>query len=255
MALKVFIIGSIPAGVTADVIGEFKATCEGIGETLAGAGHTLMVNKSKEDAADPHIVRGAARAAKRTIVVHENPDYEAFRDAEGQSLVPESSWQRETVAGPREAVFLRTISQADVVLVIGGKYMTALIGYLAAMLEKPVVPIGRFAGAGAELLENFDRQLRDCLSEKALGALRAAWSPATAEALLQALGEITARNPFRTKARLWPVAGLFGAILTTFVLWVGPFLKPELLDWIRLDVATQGSVTVTGRLSVRSVIG
>lgn len=238
MALSVFIIGSIPADATQDTIGEFQTTCEGIGVALAGAGHTLMVNKSKSDAADPYIVRGAGKTAKPRIVVHENPDYEAFQDAESKSLVPESSWQRETVTGPREAVFLRTISQSDVVLVIGGKYMTALIGYLAAMLEKPVLPIGRFGGAGAELLESFDRQLRDCLNEKALGALHAAWSPAAAETLLQALQEITARNPFRTKARLWPVAGLFGAILATFVIWVGLFLKPELLDWIRLDVAT-----------------
>lgn len=249
MALKVFIIGSIPADAGPDMQGHFVAACEGIGETLAGAGHTLMVNKSKSDAADPHIVRGAAKTTKPTIVVHENPDYEAFRETGDQVLAAGVNWRRETVTGPREAVFLRTISQADVVVAIGGKYMTALIGYLAAMLEKPVLPLGRFGGAGAELLESFDRQLRDCLSEKTAGILNAPWSAGSGEVLLQALEDLTARNPFRAKARIWPVVTLLATILATLVGWVSLFVKPDSLtgflsaatpavESYRLDIAT-----------------
>lgn len=154
-------------GVNEEKQTEIENACRAIGKRLARNKHCVIVGSEKKSSADYHVVHGMLeelaepKAALPVIEVIEgieskDPLYTIERDNKKYGRFF-SSIRRKTTREPiRSAEKILAVEKADVVITIGGLTDTWTGGIAAIVAKKPVVPIGTFGGASAQLLEAFN---------------------------------------------------------------------------------------------------
>jgi len=94
-----------------------------------------------------------------------------------------------------EAAHLLSISEADVILVIGGAKGTYIAGLAAILAGKKLIPIGSFGGAGEKLSELFENRV-DSSAKDYLRQLRGPWTAHTLKIVMDMLQPKISKNIF-----------------------------------------------------------
>lgn len=219
--MKVLIVGS-NRDLRGEEITAFSEACRQIGAALAENGITIVVASEEEGYADRYVLEGFAEAAQfgTVILIQSDEERTAYLDryvAEGKIKLT-SSRVRSWLAGR-----VPLILESDAVLVIGGGHSSAGTGYMAVYLEKPMLPVGSFGGAGETLLKEFGPEYRNLgRVDSDIQTFGRSWKPGSAELVVSALKELVKEGLFRTKPRQ-PFGLYMGLMMFCLATWVVVF--------------------------------
>lgn len=118
------------------------------------------------------------------------------------------------------------IQAADAVLLIAGASGTLTSGHVAAALERPVLAVGCFGGAAADLFPNLEQyytRIGD-LSDQ-VGNLQEPWKAGNAVLAVDILKALVRRGVFRRTPRL-PLGIYLTLLIACLVSWVLLFANP-----------------------------
>ncbi len=200
----------------------FAGACRQIGKALAENGIAIVIASEEEKYADRYVLEGLAAAEQPGTVIlirsdEEKTAYLEDRVAEGKIELT-SRRVRSWLAGR-----IPLILESDAVLVIGGRHSSAGTGYMAVYLEKPMLAIGSFGGAGEALLKEFGSYYGTLGGVgDDIDALGDRWSPRSAPRVPSVLKELVKRGAFRTKPRL-PFGLYMGLMMLCLVSWEAVF--------------------------------
>jgi hypothetical protein len=118
------------------------------------------------------------------------------------------------------------ILAADAVLLIGGAAGTSMSGYVAPVLERPVLAIASFGGAAAKLWRDFETYYKNLgeLSGR-VGDLHERWKTSNADLAVQVIKELIRRRAFKAKPRL-PLGVYMASLTICLMAWVYLFTNP-----------------------------
>lgn len=247
--MKVLIVGSKRhfAGTTAERLAEFDKACRQMGKALAERGHSLIVGTSDAEDADRHFVEGANEVpGKHKIIVYlpESDTRPTPFAAEQQNLKNlEFAYRR--LRGEWAVVHAHALREADVVIVLGGKKATLIAGGSAAALQKPVMALPSFEGAGKEIWDEVRRYYSASgISEDDQGALREAWTDGSAQVAVRCAESLAKRNPLRPKSQGSQVVMMLSSLLL-IAAWVTLLRRPWALG---KDIAFYSMLAVAALL-------
>jgi predicted Rossmann-fold nucleotide-binding protein len=153
---RVLVVGSNREGRAPE---EFNAACRSIGKNLARGGFTIVCGSQREVSADHHVLSGANETGA-TVLRIGTPT--GLRDLEDWS----QKWPRLDFKDLFESEALtwaearpRQVSQADVVVLLGGQYGTMDVAYEAAWQGKPVIPTAALGGTAEKWFRPLSRRL------------------------------------------------------------------------------------------------
>ena len=203
--MKILIVGSIRHLDNQEPI---KAACREIGEALANHKHKILVGSDSSRTVDRYIVEGANKVHGPHDVMIYRPPGEGH-DGPGDTKMPfadESddlpnlrfSYYHET--GPWTVAHTAAMRDADGVLLIGGGEFTELIGQIAPILGKPLLPIPVFGGGANNTwerlanvyLHNFTQRERQCITLR--------WTTSSALEVVSVLERFNRENPFKNRS-------------------------------------------------------
>lgn len=219
--MKVLIVGSKHKLKEARAA-EFAEACGQIGAALAESEIGLVIaSEAKGYAADGWVLEGFAESGKLQPVVLIREDTEETKIIDGYA----GSKIKLTTRRVRSWLAGRVplILEADAVLVIGGSDRSASSGSMAVVLEKPVLAVGCFGGAGEILLDQFEPYYSTLGGVKDdINTLGGSWTAGSAKLVVSVLKELVKRGAFKTKPRL-PFGLYMGLMILCLVSWVGVF--------------------------------
>jgi hypothetical protein len=220
--MKVLIVGSNEE-MEPKLAEAFGQACHQIGAALAKDEIGIVIASEDKKYADRHVLEGLAEAEQPQTVVLIRSDEEETADldrlsAEGKIKLT-SRRVRSWMAGR-----VPLILEADAVLVIGGRNRSASTGAMAVALEKPMLAVGSFGGAGKALLDQFEAYYGTLggLKKSDLSALGETWSPGKAQLVVSVLELLVQRRAFMTQPRL-PFGLYMGLMMLCLVSWVAVF--------------------------------
>lgn len=223
--MRVLIVGSL-TGVPEARRDDFIHGCHQIGLALARAGAEFVVSTFHSDTADRHVTEGAseARGTHNIWVLHPEDDPTPKPPLSDSHKGRFRIFYRR-LRGSWAAGIVSQVQAADCVLVIGGGRGSVNVSYAAIALERPVLAVGSFGGAGAELHKEFVHyyQRLGALSH-VVGDLREDWQEHYADFVVRGLLAMIRKRVFRkdSASALSPL--LFTLVL--FVSWVWLFVAP-----------------------------
>lgn len=219
-AMKVMIVGS---NLHLDEVkaAAFVEACHQIGAALAENEIDIVIASEDVNYADRHVLEGVVEATPvRTVDLirsdEEKTEYLDHQVAEGKIKLT-SRRVRSWLSGR-----VPLILEADAVLVIGGREKSGSTGGMAVALEKPMLPVGAFDGAGKALVDEFDAYYGTLGRVRGDIANLRSWSPRSAELVVSALKELVQRRAFATQPRL-PFGLYMGLMMVCLVTWVAVF--------------------------------
>ena len=122
--------------------------------------------------------------------------------------------------GSWAAVRVQQVLECDIVLVIGGGVGTSLVAQTAIALQKPCLALPTFAGAGAELFDELEREYKSVYRlSPVLQTLRTAWNAESAATVHKALGILIKHNPFK-RENVFSSLGFLGLTVAFMIAWV-----------------------------------
>lgn len=218
--MKVMIVGSRHNLVGVE-LAVFAQACQEIGAALADSGIGIVIASEHQDYADRHVLDGVAEAQQPqpVVLIREDEEKREHIDDLARSKIRLTSRRvRSWLAGR-----IPLILEADAVLVIGGGDRSASTGAMAVALEKPVLAIGSFGGAGETLLGQFEPSYSKVgrVSDD-IDALGGSWSANSAQLVPSVLKELIKRGAFRTKPRQ-PFGLYMGLMMLCLATWVVVF--------------------------------
>jgi hypothetical protein len=232
--VKVLIVGSKRHFAETDTArrAAFDQACRQMGKALAEKGHTLIVGSSDEPDADRYFVEGANEVpGKHKVIVYlpesdTRPTPFAAEDQKFKNM--EFAYRRG--GGEWSVVHVRALKEADVLIVLGGVKAVLVAGGVAEALQKPVLALPSFEGAGKEVWENVRRYYpASGISEDDQGALRETWMERTAPIAVRCAESLVKHNPLRPKGHGSQVVMMLVS-LVLIAAWVALLSRPWGLD-------------------------
>jgi hypothetical protein len=229
--MKVLVVGSkrhMDATAKQEV-SRFEEACRLMGKRLAERGHTLIVGTDDRLDADYFFVEGMNAVAGKHLVVVSRPEddqrstpYNTDRDTKFKNV----DFQFTRRKGEWTSALVHALSQADVLLIIGGRTTAKATSYSAEALKKPVLAIPSFHGAAQEVWEEVCRYYQSCgIKEHEVGVLREAWNTDTAEVAIRSAELLVKNTPFRSQGNRTEI-GMTIATLILIALWMALFRRP-----------------------------
>jgi len=227
--VKVLVVGSrrhLDAGQAAERAA-FAEACRDMGRAFAERGHTLVVGTDDQDDADYWFVEGASAVeGARVIVYRPEADQRAT-----PFLARDGTFDRVrfTYRPPRRgewtSVQLQALSEADVLVLVGGRRTAEATGYSAAAVKKPVLAVPSFGGAARTVWPELQRYYRaGGISEDDEAALGMPWRRDSATVVVNG-AQALARKAFRSDGWGAQVAMLV-LPLVLMAGWVALFQRP-----------------------------
>jgi hypothetical protein len=256
--MKVLVVGSKRHmdGARETECAKFDEACRQLGKSFTERGHTLIVGTDDQIDADYHFVEGANQVPGPHTVVVGRPDtdqratpytseFEKFKNIQFRYRPRRGEWT---------VVQVYALSEADVVVVIGGRTTAAATGYSAGALKTPVLAVASFGGAAREVWSEVQRYYAQCgVSDDDKGTLNEAWSSRSAEVAVRCAESLVRRRPFHPDGGRGAQIGMMIATLFLIAAWVALFRRP--MD-IGRDIAFYSMLTIAALLgtSLRSTL-
>jgi hypothetical protein len=233
-AVKVLIVGSKRHFAESDAArrAAFDQACRQMGKALAEKGHTLIVGTSDEMDADRYFVEGANEVPGKHKVIVYLPESDTrptpFASEEQKFGKLEFAYRR--LKGEWSVVHVHALREADVLIVLGGRKAALVAGGSAEALQKPVLALPSFEGAGKEVWDDVRRYYTSSgISADDQGALREAWMERTAPIAVRCAESLAKHNPLRPKGHGAQAVMMFVS-LGLIAAWVALLNPPEALD-------------------------
>jgi hypothetical protein len=226
MALRVLVSGSTPSPDDG-----FVTACQQLGRAFARAGFIVLVGSYDANTADRYVIDGIGDVAGHHSVHVYRPGGTPSDDFQEQvvRLKGRIDFTFRPMQGPWAAVRVPPIKDADAVVVIRGGRGASQVGYVAPVLQVPVLAIPFFGGAGEELWSTFEptyRQLGRSVSDR-IGNLTAYWDESHAELVVSAVEELVRRRVFKS-TDYRPRLALFLSLVALLALWIALVVHPIL---------------------------
>lgn len=145
--MRVMIAGSKPDNVSEEF---FCSICRDIAEELAQRNVTIILGSERSDTADFYFfsqLKDSQAKCSIKFFYHDGKVPPFQGKAEGMNV------EYERVTGGWGAGRIPQISEADVIITVGGADKTQILGTIAYYLKRPLVPIFASGGASADLWE------------------------------------------------------------------------------------------------------
>jgi predicted nucleotide-binding protein len=143
---------------------DFERVCSELGRVLSGAAHTLIVESDRERTADMSVVNGVRQldpASRGPVEVWHRTKAKAGTSRPRKEPFASDSWIKKIpiqVAHVGSA-HVRMLSNAHMVVVIGGGSNAYLAGQTARALDVRLLPVAAFGGAGRLLWQEVSSQV------------------------------------------------------------------------------------------------
>lgn len=205
----------------------FISACKDIGAALARAGMEFVVGSSSSNTADKWVIEGAATVAGTHRVFF----YRIDDESEPQIPVDDNNSGKFLVTyrrlrGPWGGARVSQIDAADCVLIIGGAGGSTQVAYAAITLQKPVIVVASFGGAGNDMWSQLEPFYEKLVSTKDLyGHLHEKWQAGNENIVIKVLHELVKRRLFRRTRHSANFTPLLLNI-ALFSLWVWLFVQP-----------------------------
>lgn len=225
--MKVLIVGSKRHFKPGDPDApRFEEACRQMGKRLTEKGHTLIIGTDDPLDADPFFVAGANDVSGKHAIVVSRPADDQRPTPYGGARSPKFNNIEFTFTHPSNqwtASLVHALSQADVLLLIGGRTTAEVTGYSAGALKKPVLAIPAFGGAAQAVWNEVSRYYRDSgIKDHEIGALRETWTNDTAEIAVRGAETLVKNPPFRRKITRSDI-GVTIATLVLLAAWIALF--------------------------------
>lgn len=231
--MKVLIVGSTHFAGSNETKLLFQDACREIGKALAESDCDVIVGSDRPSTADRYVVEGVISArGKRKIYVFRPETEETPFVAEREAHAPRIEFIYHILKGEWAAGRVPQLRAADAVVLIGGGRGTEQVGYVAPILERPVLAIPSFGGGAADVwstLEPFYKRL-GTLREK-LGNLQVKWQPSNAQLACEILTELRRKKLFVVE-KVAPHVALLAAIIALLCFWVYLFIAPPVVPGV-----------------------
>jgi TIR domain len=158
--MRIFVSGS-RRKLSTEVSDTFDYAARQLGIEIARRGHNVSVLSDKEYTVDANIVAGMEEQGKRygpkpVVEVHRTSGSDRIYKEKAFVTIDPVSYQHTDSKDFRLGPRIGAISNADVVLLMGGDSGTRIVGRLAMDLRKPVAAIESFGGAAAEVFTKLE---------------------------------------------------------------------------------------------------
>jgi uncharacterized protein len=203
--MRVFVVGSVRYSENSSE--EIKTISREIGKALAEHHHTILVGSDSVRDVDPYVIEGANSVAGKHDVVVYCPS-QARKQGADSNKVPFAGRRNELANlhiahhrehGPWEVAGITAIRDADAVVLVGGGATTEMVGELAPILGKPVLPIPIFSGAAEEIWHRLARLYTPKMSQTERQHITVEWEldGQSANYAVTFVEKLCADNPFR----------------------------------------------------------
>ena len=202
--MKVFVVGSVRYSET--YAEKIMVASREVGAALATHHHTVIVGSDSDLDIDPYILEGTNTVlGEHKVTVYctsqtrtRNPDSTKTPYAQKKSELKNLHISYHKENGPWEVAGITAIRDADAVLLIGGGETTEMVGELAPILGKPVLPIPNFGGASDEIWSRLKALYAQRMTHDERRHIEHGWEGgASAEVVVAFLERLCADNPFR----------------------------------------------------------
>jgi hypothetical protein len=224
--IKLLIVGSVD-NIEPTKVEDFKRACRELGEAIAKAHLEIVIASSRRSRAARYVLEGvAAKIAgphrHRVWILRIEDGRTPFDDP--SEFDKRVEFIRKRLPGDWRTVRVSQIQFADAVLLIGGDSGTLSCGYLAPVLEKPVLPIGSFGGTATDpnLWRNLARYYQVSKLSEEVGKFREHWEPGNAEAAVDTIQQLVRSRAFKNQPRL-PLGIYMPLLLACLAGWVTLF--------------------------------
>lgn len=201
----------------------FQIACEQIGKIFADHGHVFIVGTDDPLDADRHVVIGVTKARGQHSVIVSRPENDTRQkpfEGEGASEFQKITFNRVRRKQGWTSTLLHALSEADILLVIGGQAGTRATGYVAEVLSKPVLAIPSFGGAAKEVWDEVKNYYsKSKIDSNMKSALLDPWTEKTAEVALRSAEALVRQTPFPRSGVKMEVL-LFALVVGLLVTWV-----------------------------------
>lgn len=222
--MRILVLGSLHFEGAEAQREAFCVGCRELGEILAKAGHTIIVGSDSLNTADRYVVEGSNRVSRKHIVAVRRLDDDQELPFEKEAdKFPNITFDYDRRGGDWTTAHIVALSEADILIVLGGGKGTERMAYAAEALRKPVLAIPTFGGAAADIWKEFSRYYDTVGVRRQLTNLLAAWREGHAQLSLDCAEALFRRNPHRTTDfRILAFAA--SAVLLLIVVWLLTFL-------------------------------
>lgn len=162
-AIRVLVAGSLSAPKNKAERAAFTTVCQRLGAALAQRGVTIVVSSLHKFTADLPVLQGAndSRQGKQPLGIvllpptigRPNDPLMPGNEAEFHTLFPNLTHSLEVLPGNWKAVRATQATEADLVILIGGREGASQLGWAAKRAGVPLLPIPIFGRAAGKLWE------------------------------------------------------------------------------------------------------
>ena len=263
MALRVFIVGSLPDSGPEEAGGRpdaFKISCEELGVFLASEGVQFVIGEPESDSAEYHVIEGARKYVNQqgkpdrvlSVTVVSKPDdkYDALPGGTLAAWLPEPTFRLSIIsAANAQQRRVSCIERSDVAILMGGRRGTLSTGTTCFSLKHPALALPQFGGSSAAMWETFlSYYARRSLGQDHLEEIRSPWRPESAGAIYRALVNLKQRNPFIEHIELRQFA-LSIALPILITLWALIFVNANKIGPAGAFFAIVGIATTVGSVT------
>lgn len=236
--MRALIVGSALKEWPEATAESFRSACRALGRQLAKASIGLVVGADNVDISDRYVVEGAAAANVPTEVIvckpePDGPDAEDWRKwrpfAEREAEFPSLHFQHRPASGHWTSIRLHQILAADVVIAIGGNLDpesgVTQTAYSAPVLGRPVLIIPAYGAGATRPYARFEADYERLGFRSRMNQFEGNWAGAHAEAAVELVRELVAKNPYKTKSK-WDGTITLGGVVLLLMAWVAVFIDP-----------------------------
>jgi hypothetical protein len=227
--MHILFVGSSRHLVEGDQRSDFQQACREIGEACAKQKVTIIVGSDKPNTADRYIVEGAAQTDPKLlngnlpIIWVIRPDYGTtpFNEKEFAGKI---AVQYRRFQGAWKSGRVPQIVVADAIVLIGGDEGTRISGHVALALNKPVLTVPFFKGAGQEMWAVFEPFYRSLGDANEINALKETWKNGNAAIVITGVKQLVKRRVFDPRPRM-PMGIFLTMLLTCLTVWTYLFAQ------------------------------
>ncbi|MGL4962191.1 MAG: hypothetical protein ACRC67_13240 [Inquilinus sp.] len=198
--MRIHVVGSRPRGMTEEVFNDMKIACEQIGKSIGAHEYELSIGSLKQTTADLYIAKGFLAEYKTGVVVismQKGDEETKNRIQELKSEFKEAKIVEIIVDGTTYSRHVAAMKGAASVLIIGGNKGSATAGFVAPVIQKPVLALPQFDGAGREVFEAQSIfYTRSTLTDDDIKRIDGEWTTESASFVVRCLRSFAEVNPF-----------------------------------------------------------
>jgi hypothetical protein len=220
--MKVLVVGSNRHLADEAKKETFDEVCRKIGAALADEGHEIVLGSEQSYTADRNVLDGAVATRKKLRLHFVRPFLDVTPELDHLPK-DQVTITRVPLRGTWTSGRVSQILACDAVLLVGGSHGTSTTGYLAPELEKPVLALPWFGGAGEEVYKELGYHYYQVPALKArLGTIAKLSSATDVKLVVEFLEELIRCRAFKKSARM-PLTLYTSLMLACLAAWVFVF--------------------------------